>query len=93
MLATIHDHPTHARVIAERAFLAKLDGSCRTPIAGLAELDGDQMHFRGPDPAARRLAGVPHARTGPASEAAAMGKDAAQELLERAGPEFMAQIV
>lgn len=93
LLATIHDHPTHARVSAERAFLAELDGSCRTPIAGLAELDGDQMHFRGqillPDGSQE----FHTARSGPASEAAAMGRDAAQELLERAGPEFMAQIV
>lgn len=93
LLAAIHDHPTHARVSAERAFLAELDGSCRTPIAGLAELDGDQMHFRGqillPDGSQE----FHTARSGPASEAAAMGRDAARELLERAGPEFMAQIV
>jgi len=93
LLARIQHHPTHARVSAERAFLAKLDGSCRTPIAGLAELDGDQMHFRGqillPDGSQE----FHTARSGPASDAAAMGRDAAQELLERAGPEFMAQIV
>jgi len=93
LLATIHDRPTHARVSAERAFLAELDGSCRTPIAGLAELDGDRMHFRGqillPDGSQE----FQTQRSGPASEAAAMGRDAARELLERAGPEFMAQIV
>jgi hydroxymethylbilane synthase len=32
---------------AERAFLAALEGSCRTPIAALAELDGDSLTFRG----------------------------------------------
>ncbi len=93
LLAAIHDRPTHIRVTAERAFLAQLDGSCRTPIAGLAELDGEQMRFRGqillPD------GSQAHAteRSGPASDAAAMGKEAAQELLKRAGPDFMAQIV
>ncbi len=93
LLSAIHDRPTHVRIIAERAFLAQLDGSCRTPIAGLAELDGDQMHFRGqillPDGSQE----FQTARSGPASEAAEMGRDAARELLERAGPEFMAQIV
>ncbi len=93
LLATIHDHPTHARVRAERAFLAQLDGSCRTPIAGLAELDGDRLHFRGqillPDGSQE----FHTARSGPVSDAEAMGRDAALELLERAGPEFMAQIV
>jgi len=93
LLATIHDHPTHKRVSAERAFLAELDGSCRTPIAGLAELDGDRLRFRGqillPDGSQE----FHTERKGPASDAAAMGRDAARELLERAGPEFMAQIV
>jgi len=93
LLAAIHDKPTHVRVIAERAFLAKLDGSCRTPIAGLAELDGEQMRFRGtillPDGSEAHSTG----RSGAASDAAAMGTDAAAELLERAGPDFMAQIV
>ena len=38
---------TAIRLAAERAFLAALDGSCRTPIAALAELDGDNLRFRG----------------------------------------------
>ncbi|QIB33263.1 hydroxymethylbilane synthase [Ancylobacter pratisalsi] len=31
----------------ERAFLNELDGSCRTPIGGLAQVDGGEIHFRG----------------------------------------------
>jgi len=42
------DHPdSHQRVRIERAFLAVLDGSCRTPIAGLAEITGAELRFRG----------------------------------------------
>ena len=42
-----HDE-TRIAVVAERAFLAALDGSCRTPIAGLAVRGPDgNMHFRG----------------------------------------------
>ncbi|HEY0213856.1 MAG TPA: hydroxymethylbilane synthase [Paenirhodobacter sp.] len=47
MLAAIHDAPTGLRLAAERAFLATLDGSCETPIAGLAMIEGDQLHLQG----------------------------------------------
>ncbi|MFZ5965308.1 hydroxymethylbilane synthase [Thalassococcus sp. BH17M4-6] len=88
MLAAIHDRPTGQRLAAERAFLATLDGSCETPIAGLAELDGDTLHLRGevlrPDGSAAHSG---H-RSGPISDGASMGSDLAQELLTRAGPGF-----
>ncbi|WP_166416792.1 hydroxymethylbilane synthase [Cochlodiniinecator piscidefendens] len=47
MLSAIHHVETGQRLAAERAFLRALDGSCETPIAGLAMLDGDQIHLRG----------------------------------------------
>ena len=48
LLAPINHQPTALAVAVERAFLAKLDGSCRTPIAGLAELASpDRLVFRG----------------------------------------------
>jgi hydroxymethylbilane synthase len=47
LLDAIHCTPTGQRVTAERAFLAELDGSCETPIAALAILEGDQMWLRG----------------------------------------------
>ena len=47
MLAAIHDGPTGQRLKAERAFLSALDGSCETPIAGLAELQGLNLRLRG----------------------------------------------
>lgn len=47
ILAAINDAAATTRLTAERALLAGLDGSCQTPIAGLAELDGDQMRLRG----------------------------------------------
>ncbi|CUW37768.1 hydroxymethylbilane synthase [Magnetospirillum sp. XM-1] len=76
------------RVAAERAFLTRLDGSCRTPIAALAELDGDKLSFRGlivsPDGT------TVHAttRAGTRADAEAMGNDAAEELIKVAGPGF-----
>lgn len=47
MLTAIHDRLTGERVAAERAFLKTLDGSCDTPIAGLAIHDGDGLWLRG----------------------------------------------
>ncbi len=41
LLAPINDSPSLARITCERAMLAMLDGSCRTPIAGYAELEAD----------------------------------------------------
>ena len=87
-LTAIDDAPTGHQLAAERAFLAGLDGSCRTPIAGLAELQGDRVRFRGeivrPD-GSERLATE---RNGPVSDAAALGSDAAAELRRRGGTEF-----
>jgi hydroxymethylbilane synthase len=46
-LGPLHHKPTEIAIAAERAFLRALDGSCRTPIAALAEIIGDHLHFRG----------------------------------------------
>ncbi len=47
LLAPINDRDTEIRLTAERAFLKVLDGSCRTPIGGLATLDGEQLTLHG----------------------------------------------
>ncbi|MDO5656937.1 MAG: hydroxymethylbilane synthase [Paracoccus sp. (in: a-proteobacteria)] len=88
LLEAINDRDTSTRLAAERALLAGLDGSCETPIGGLAELDGDRLRLRGeilsPD-GEIRVAGE---RIGAATEGAAMGADLAQELLSRAPDGF-----
>ncbi len=90
-LAPLMDRETWHRVTAERAFLAALDGSCRTPIAGLADLDGDRLRFRGeilrPDGSARFAT----EREGAVGDAAEMGRDAGNELKARAGPDFFTE--
>jgi hydroxymethylbilane synthase len=47
LLAWINHAETLAAVQTERAFLAELDGSCRTPIAGHARIVGNNVEFRG----------------------------------------------
>ncbi|MBE0455273.1 MAG: hydroxymethylbilane synthase [Roseovarius sp.] len=88
MLAAIHDEPTGQRLAAERAFLAALDGSCETPIAGLAELDGGTLRLRGeilrPDGGARHTDDA----TAPIADGATLGREMAARLLERAGSGF-----
>lgn len=88
LLNAIHDTKTGQRLAAERSFLLTLDGSCETPIAGLADLQGDTLRLRGevlrPD-GSEALTGE---RSGPISDGVAMGKELATELLGRAGPDF-----
>src|SRR5258707_12855208 len=45
LVEAIDDAQTHLAIACERGFLAALDGSCRTPIAGLAEVDGSDLFF------------------------------------------------
>ncbi|NIZ13670.1 hydroxymethylbilane synthase [Phaeobacter sp. HF9A] len=88
MLAAIHDAETGQRLSAERAFLAALDGSCETPIAALAELDGDTLHLRGeilrPDGSEVLSA----QGSAPIAEGADLGRRLAQDLRARAGDGF-----
>ena len=88
MLAAVHDRETGLRLAAERAFLLRLDGSCQTPIAGLAVVEGDQLWLRGEILRPDGSASVVGARRGPVDEGAAIGRALAEELLERAGPGF-----
>ena len=87
LLETIHDRETAYQVDAERALLAALDGSCRTPIAGLAELtEGDGLRLRGLVASPDGQTSHSVSREGSVSDAAAMGRDAGEELRALAGP-------
>ena len=88
MLDTIRHRETEARLLAERAFLKRLDGSCQTPIAALAELDGDQLALRGEILRPDGSAAFASDRKGAVCDGAVMGVDLAEELLTRAGPGF-----
>ncbi|WP_041375316.1 hydroxymethylbilane synthase [Polymorphum gilvum] len=90
LLAAIHDRETEIRLTAERAFLAELDGSCRTPIGGLARIDGDRLSLAGiilrPDGSeAHEIA-----REGAVADAEAIGREAGRTLKAAGGPGFFA---
>jgi hydroxymethylbilane synthase len=88
LLAAVHHGPTGLRIAAERAFLTRLDGSCETPIAGLAVLESDQLWLRGEILRPDGTASVKGEVRGAAAEGAALGVELAEELLGRAGPGF-----
>jgi hydroxymethylbilane synthase len=92
LVAAIDHGNTHVAIACERGFLATLDGSCRTPIAGLAQVEGLRLEFRGevltPDgrnvwATSRAIAALETADARVAAEHA--GREAAREILERAG--------
>ena len=89
VLARINHEPTALAVTAERAFLARLEGSCRMPIAALGEVAGGRFAFRGmiltPDGSSAWTA----SREGAPAEALKLAEDAAAELLAKAGPDFL----
>ena len=89
LLQPLVDAPTAAAVACERALLAALDGSCRTPIAGLAVPDGagglrlDALVARPDGSACHRLQ-----RAGAIADAAAIGREAGSALRAAAGPDW-----
>jgi hydroxymethylbilane synthase len=87
-LEPINDPASAACVAAERAMLAALDGSCRTPIAGLATIDGGRLSLDAllltPDGSAERRGRI----TGAVGDAMALGGELGARLRSSAGAEF-----
>ncbi|HEY8441734.1 MAG TPA: hydroxymethylbilane synthase [Xanthobacteraceae bacterium] len=90
LLASLTHAPTADALTAERTFLAVLDGSCRTPIAGHAVVNVDVLHFRGLVARPDGSTVLQTQRRGLAKEAARIGADAGRELKKRAGSTFFA---
>ena len=88
LLSSINDMPTYDAVTCERAFLAALDGSCRTPIAGYATCDSEELHFSGliltPDGQTSHSVEISGAR----KDAEALGRKAGEDVRARAGSNF-----
>lgn len=86
LLAAVDHRATTLAVTAERALLAALDGSCRTPIAALAEIDASsRLHLRAllATPDGTRLWRTES--SGPPEDAARIGREAGAELRRQAG--------
>jgi hydroxymethylbilane synthase len=83
-LAPIFDAPTGLALAAERAFLAELDGSCRTPIGGHARLLNARFSFRGVTLSLDGRRAVEAAREGSSDDAVKLGAEAGREIRARA---------
>jgi hydroxymethylbilane synthase len=92
LLAPLNDADTFTALSAERAFLSVLEGSCRTPIAGYAEISGTRLRFQGlvlrPDGSEAHAT----ARDVGAIDAEKAGADAAQELKSKLSADFFAAL-
>lgn len=87
-LSALNHAQTKAAVDCERAFLARLDGNCRTPIAGQARLVNGKLHFRGliSKPDGSDMIRVQ--MVGEADAAAELGEAAGSEIRRIAGAKF-----
>ncbi len=79
------------RVEAERALLRVLDGSCRTPIAALAEIDGEELVLRGMIAKPDGSEVLENKMRAPLDQAEALGIKAGEDLKTRAGDDFLAE--
>jgi hydroxymethylbilane synthase len=89
LVNAIHHKQTGIAIQCERAFLATLEGSCRTPIAGHATVDGTSVTFRGH---ALTLDGrdcFEHAVAGTSKDAVAMGIEAGEKVKEMGGEKLL----
>lgn len=87
LLQALEDAPTRVALDAERAFAARLGGSCQSPIAAYAELDTDRITLRGlvAEPDGSRL--LRDSSSGDLKNPAALGRQLAERMLAAgAGP-------
>ena len=88
ILKKIHHEETGQRLNTERAFLAELDGSCQTPIAGLAIIDGSSLKFTGQVLRTDGSESISETAFGDIEDGPRLGREMAQKILSQAGPEF-----
>ena len=88
LLAPINHTETTNLLMAERAFLAALDGSCRTPLAATASIDGETITLMGMimSPDGQKI--FQHEASAPIADAEELGRDLAGNLRQQAGPDF-----
>ena len=92
LLAPLNDPTTSTCVLAERSLLDVLEGTCHTPIGGLAIIEGDRVLLSGllakPDGSGL----IENKHTGSLNDPEGLGRELGQILLDQAGTDFMAAI-
>ena len=92
LLAPIRHRDTEVEIEAERAFLAALDGSCRTPIAARARADGDRITFFGLVIAPDGQSEFAATGEGTSGDATVIGREAGERVRRKAGDAFFAAL-
>jgi hydroxymethylbilane synthase len=88
LLEKIHHEETGHQLNAERAFLAELDGSCETPIAGLAIIEGSLLKFTGQVLRTDGSESISETGSCNIEDGPKLGREMAQKILAQAGPDF-----
>jgi len=89
-IGALNDAPTKTAVDCERAFLAALDGNCRTPIAGQAKIVDGKLVFEGLIAKVDGTVVMRASRTGELADAVKMGTEAGEELKAKVGGDALA---
>lgn len=89
LVAALDHAPTHTAITAERAMLAVLDGSCRTPVGALTTTSGDSLTLRGQILSLDGRTAFESAATG--ADPRDLGRRVGEDLIAQAGTEWLAQ--
>ncbi|RUP08902.1 hydroxymethylbilane synthase [Hyphomicrobium sp.] len=89
LIRPLNDPETAVAATAERTFLARMEGSCRTPIAGYAVINAGELLFRGQILSVDGSRSYDVSRSGPPENAAELGLAAADEILTKADPAIL----
>mgnify|MGYP001011592538 FL=1 len=89
IVAALDHAPTHTAILAERALLAVLDGSCRTPVGALTRLDGGTLTLKGQILSLDGRTAFDSVAMG--SDPEALGRQVGEDLIARAGTDWLAQ--
>ncbi len=93
LVGTINHGKTHTAVVAERAFLKRLEGGCQVPIAALAKIDGEAISMDG------LVADVDGSKifreqiSGSTGAAAALGTELAERLLSKGADVILTKLM
>jgi hydroxymethylbilane synthase len=92
LLKPLHDAAAHTEAIAERSLLAELHGGCSVPVGALARVTGDRLHLDAQVTSVDGTHAIRADATGPASDAADLGKHLAHTLLDRGAEQILSQV-
>ena len=91
LVAALDHQGTHWGIVAERAMLKVLDGSCRTPVGALSRVVGETLLLKGEIISLDGQMTFADSVWGRPDEAESLGTALGQRLLDLAGTDFLAQ--